>query len=419
MKILHISYSDLDGGASRAAYRIHQSLISSGIHSEMLVLNKNSNDSTVIEFSPNAVERLMRKYHNKLDRFHRRGWSTKNTTLHSLGHIGYERLVKIINASEADIVNLHWLCGLLSIKQIGKIEKPIVWTLHDMWAFSGGEHYNFNEDDKRFAKGYSKDSRGAHDVGRDVNAISWNLKDRIWKNKKFTIIGDSQWLTNCAKESNLFKNKPCFAVGYPLDMDVLWRPTEKTIARKILGVSNESRVIVMGAVGGMSDLRKGGELLIEALRSPILNKLKNIEVIIYGQNEPEWSYGIPFKVHWMGSVSDDRRLAIINSAADVAVIPSRQEAFGQTVLEAQACGIPVVAFNVGGIPDILDHGVNGYLAKPFDIDDLASGISLILSGGIDREAMSRLARDNAVKKFSPHIIAKKYKEIYADILINH
>jgi glycosyltransferase involved in cell wall biosynthesis len=158
--------------------------------------------------------------------------------------------------------------------------------------------------------------------------------------------------------------------------------------------------------------------LIDALKSSKFKDIKDVEILIYGQSKPKEDLDIPFKVHWAGAVADDRKLALINSAADVAVIPSRQEAFGQTVLEAQACGIPVVAFNIGGIPDIVEHDVNGYMARPFSPDDLACGIVQILVDKEKRDAMSKKAREAALRKFSPNVVAKKYKEIYLEVLKN-
>ena len=416
MKVLHISFSDGGGGAARAAYRIHRCILKSGIASEMLVLEKQTDDLSVKKYRPNLFERIIKKFQRRLDFKIRQKFNTKNQVLHSFGKIGYKNIIHAINNSDADIVNLHWVCGMVSIRQISEIKKPIVWTLHDMWPFCGGEHYNFDEEDKRYREGYEINNRREHEFGDDLNARSWGLKRKYWGHKNFIIIGNSQWLRDCAKESELFRTLSCSVVGYPLDMQVVWQPVDKVFARQLLGVSIDAKVIVMGAIGGISDFRKGGDLLIRALGSTKLENFKNIEILIYGQTEPKEKLDIPFQVHWMGPIVDDQKLAIINSAADVAVIPSRQEAFGQTVLEAQACGIPVVSFNIGGIPDIIEHNVNGYMANSFNSEDLANGIALILTDDKNRQIMSKSAREIAIKKFSPDVIAKKYLEIYLDRL---
>jgi glycosyltransferase involved in cell wall biosynthesis len=416
MKVLHVSYSDGGGGAARAAYRIHRCIQDSGISSEMLVLSKQTNDLHVRLYKPSILEKIIKKFQRKIDAKMRTRFKTKNQVLHSFGNIGYGNIVYEINRSDADIVNLHWICGMLSIKQISKIKKPIAWTLHDMWAFCGGEHYTLNEEDKRYRDGYSISNRSEFDSGEDLNACCWRIKRKFWKNQQFTVIGDSQWLMECAKESQLFKKLSCSAIGYPLDMQVVWQPVDKVFARQQLGISPHVKVIVMGAIGGISDFRKGGDLLIGALGSSKFKDIKDIELLIYGQSEPQENLDIPFKAHWVGAIADDWKLALVNSAADVAVIPSRQEAFGQTVLEAQACGIPVVAFNIGGIPDIIKHNINGYLARPFNVDDLASGIVQILTDEEKRSSMSNKARDTALRKFTPNVIANKYKKIYSQAL---
>jgi glycosyltransferase involved in cell wall biosynthesis len=416
MKVLHISISDGGGGAARAAYRIHGCIKKSGVSSEMLVLNKVTDDLSVRVYKPTNFERIVNKFQKRIDSKVRSGFKTRNQVLHSFGMIGHKNIVHEINNSDADIVNLHWVCGMISVKQISKIKKPIVWTLHDMWPFCGGEHYNLNEEDGRYRDGYSISNRSKYESGEDLNARCWGLKMKYWENLNFVIIGDSQWLMECAKESQLFKKLSCSAIGYPLDMQAVWQPVDKAFARQQLGISPDVKVIVMGAIGGISDVRKGGDLLISALKSSRFKDIKDVELLIYGQSEPQENLDIPFKAHWVGPIADDRKLALVNSAADVAVIPSRQEAFGQTVLEAQACGIPVVAFNIGGIPDIVEHNMSGYLARPFDTDDLARGIVKILADDEKRGSMSKRARDTSLRKFSFDKVAIEYKEIYLETL---
>lgn len=418
MKILHISISDSHGGAARAAFRIHQSLTDAGIDSRMLVKNKFSSDQSVQELNKVGfiyfIRLLIYRLQKRISDNQNINFKTTNNVLHSFGIYGLPGVIEFINASDADVINLHWTGNMLSLKQISKINKPIVWTLHDMWPFCGGEHYCPPESCNRFIEGYTHHNRPVYESGPDLNRIAWESKLRYWNHLNIRLVGNSNWMRLCSESSKIFKNRQHWKISYPLNLTKTWRPIEQNAAKEALGLSKGKRYLIMGAVGGLSDPRKGADLLCEALK--LISDKDNLELLIFGQSEFSGNKDWPLSVCNLGNITDDRVLALANSAADLAIVPSRQEAFGQVALEAHACGLPVVAFNVGGLPDIVDHGQTGWLADAFDVSALAHGISFLLSDEIIRKKFSINARAKAEEIANSEKIALQYINLYSEVI---
>lgn len=416
MKILHVSTGDSGGGAARAAFRIHCALVKSGIDSRMRVLHRGTNDERVIGCAHQPItSRLAQKIRTRWLKYTRRGWSTENPILHTFGEIS-AGLVDEINASEADLLNLHWISGMLSVNDIGRLEKPIVWRFADMWAFCGGEHYEWETADARFKNGYRSDNRPAGERGPDLNRQTWEAKRRAWARQNFTVVCTTRWLANCARQSVLFGNVPIHIIPNALDTANTWRPIPKDAARVVLNLPQDKKLVLMGADGGLANPYKGGELLREAVARVAAQRPSDVELIIYGQSKPTNADSWPCPVHWLGLVRDDRVLAQAYSAADLMVVPSRQEAFGQTASEAQACGTPVVTFDNSGPADIVIHRETGWQAKAFDTADLAKGILWVLEDSNRWKALSLAARVKAVERYSEPVVAAKYAELYRNVL---
>lgn len=414
MKILHISTNDNIGGAARAAYRIHQALIANGVDSSMRVINKSTTDKSISNWNNKTFFKVIeheinRRWLMKV----KKKWKHENKEMHSYGKYGIH-IVDEINNSDADIVHLHWISEMLSIKDIGRINKPLVWTMHDMWAFCGAEHYTLDDENARFIVGYLKNNRPKAESGIDLNRITWLAKRKYWKNNFFHIVSTSKWLFNCASNSKLFSASKHFLIPYPLETKKFWKPIHKNVAREALGLPQDKYLILMGADGGTTNPRKGADLMFESISN--IGKIANFEteLIIFGQSDPinpsKWSQ----KVHWLGNVNDDRILALAYSAADVMIVPSRQEAFGQTATESLACGTPVVAFDIGGLSDIVLHKENGWLAKPFDIQDMAEGIKWIIEDPKRHGKLSENARASVLERYDPEKLALQYNLVYEE-----
>ena len=414
---LLVSYSDQNGGAARATWRLHQALLAHDVESRMSVMKKISDDWRVIgpdgKFGKglglirpligNSVMRLQK---------------THNTVFHSAS-ILYSGNKKSINKSDADVVNLHWVCNeTLSIEEIGRIDKPVVWTLHDMWAFCGAEHYANEDSISRYIKGYHSNNRNPGHGGLDIDRWTWKRKIRAWRNP-MTIITPSNWLAECASQSVVMRDWPVHVVPHSLNTD-MFRPYDKDLCREILGLPKDVPLILFGAIDGAKDPRKGFDLLTNAL-SGIQDKmiLQDAQCIVFGQGKPELDPNIGYPVHWIGHLYDDWSLVLLYNAADVMVVPSRMEAFGQTASEAHACGTPVVAFNCTGLQDVVKDRISGYLAEPYSHDDLANGIEWVLHDSLRYTELCNAARMHAIQSWTPEIVVPQYLKVYENAIAMH
>ncbi len=205
------------------------------------------------------------------------------------------------------------------------------------------------------------------------------------------------------------------SIPNPIDVE-LWQPIQKHVSRAKLRLANDKKIILFGSSTGESDPRKGADLLHEALHVLSSRGLKNIQLVVFGQEAPHQTEPLPYPVSYLGHLQEDARMIDAYNSADVMLVPSRQDNLPQTAVEAHACGVPVVAFKVGGLPDIVSHLASGFLASPFETGDLADGIEWVLGDESRREALGKTAREFAVQNFSKTVIAKAYSDLYGQIL---
>ncbi len=433
MNLLHVNTTDIGGGAARAAYRIHRSLVehgpSHGLTSNMRVISQGSDDPTVIGGAPAGQSVLWRKFQPRLVHQAKCGFSTGNTTSHSLAWFGTglsEELKQLRSQGQADLVHLHWLGDrTLSIEEIGRLPMPLVWTLHDQWAFCGAEHYTSPplpgetcSRDERFAEGYSPASRPGHEDGPDLNRRTWLRKRRGWR-KPIHIVCPSQWLADCAKRSTLMCSWPITVIPYPIDLNV-WAPCDQSQARALLGLPADRPLVLFGAMGGSADSRKGADLLLDALirlRCQVAGTpLEHLELVVFGQSRPAQPPDLDFPIHYSGHLHDDLTLRLLYAAADVFLLPSRQDNLPNTGLEAHACGTPVIAFRTGGMVDIVEERITGALAEPFDSSSLAESIRWVLEDPQRRRQLGMAARQRAERLWEPARVADLYAEVYGQAM---
>ncbi|MBY7796585.1 glycosyltransferase [Vibrio fluvialis] len=415
MKILHISHSDTIGGAARAAYRLHKAQLASGFDSEMMVRVKKTDDWTVLgpsskkskAFSlirPTIGQQLNKLQRSENSNFHSGNWLPSNWSSR-------------INRCDADVVHLHWVAGeTMSIYDIGRIKKPIVWTLHDMWPFCGMEHVTSHDLSARWRQPYTAANRGLYDKGIDLDRFTWTRKKKYWK-QKMNIVAPSEWMADCVRGSELFSENVTTVIPNTLNTDV-YKPLDRSFCRQVLRLPLDKKIILFGAMGGGKDFNKGYDLLLDSLNKLVVDIEKdNVICVIFGQSQPQNLTSLPYTSIWLGHVFDDVTLSILYNSADVMVVPSRIESFGQTASEAQACGIPVVAFNSTGLKDVIEHSRTGYLASHFDTSDLAKGIQFYISPQclkIDRDYI----RKRAIKLWSYKTVSEKYADLYSYVLNN-
>jgi len=410
MKILIVNTSDIQGGAARAAYRLHKSLLSQNIDSKMLVQKKSSDDYTVIG-PTSKIEKAFNLLKPQLDQLSVKLYKNRTKTLFSPAWLGFSDIVDRINEINPDIVHLHWINGgMIKIEDISKIKAPIVWSLHDNWAFTGGCHIMWECEE--YKKSCGACPRLGSDKENDLSRKIFKRKEKTFLQiNNMTIIGLSKWLNNCSKNSTLLKDKKHINLPNPIDTKI-FQPFDKEKSRELWNLPKDKKLILFGANSATSDVNKGFNELSEALHN--LTD-KNIEFVVFGSSEPKESQNFGFKTHYLGHLHDDVSLVTLYSAVDVMIVPSLQENLSNAIMESLACGIPVVGFDIGGNSDMIEHQINGYLAKPFDTSDLAHGIEWILNNE-NYDELCQNAREKVLREFDSEVVAKKYIELYADIL---
>lgn len=408
MKVLIVNTSDIEGGAARAAYRLHKALLAEGVDSQMLVQSKSSDDFTVLG-PQNKLQKGLGKVRPTLDSLPIYRYKNRKKTVFSPSMLPFSRMAEKINAINPDVVHLHWIAGgLLRIEDLAKIKVPIVWTLHDMWPFTGGCHYN--DGCSAYKTQCNKCPVLASNIDKDLSLKIWLRKRAVFSQlPKMTIIGLSKWLAECASSSALLSSNVVVNLPNPIDTRV-FSPFNNIDARDLFNLPLDKKLILFGAMGATSDPRKGFHELAQSLE----HLSQDYELIVFGSSEPQTPQGFKQKTHYLGHLYDDVSLRALYNAADVMVVPSLQEAFGQTATESMACGTPVVAFGATGLLDIVDHKSNGYLADPFDTQDLANGIDWVIQHK-KPEQLSLAAREKVTREFDSKLVAKKYIKLYENV----
>lgn len=414
MKIALINTHDSFGGAARAAYRTHRGLLSIGLDSTMIVRHKGNDDESVETVNSSFGNSYLDKFYYGLDLIPYARFMKRPYLPWSVGWIGSHSL-KRISGKKYDILNLHWINrGFICIKDLGRINKPIVWTLHDMWAFTGGCHYSSGCD--RYTESCGNcpklTSRSENDLTRRV----WKRKKDSWQGIDLSIVTPSRWLADCAKRSSLFCNLTVKVIPYGLDNNS-FKPLDKQVCREALGLPKHKTIILMGAMSSTSDKRKGFQFLKPALR--LLGSredTRDIQLVIFGSKEPKQPVDMGLETTYLGNIKGNEKLCQIYSSADVFVAPSIEENLSNMVMEAMACGAPCVAFDIGGMPDMIEHKGAGYLVDPYDVQDLAHGIRWVTENSERNKRLSQRARIKMEKDFNAQRMAASYRELFLKLL---
>lgn len=409
MKILHINTSDIQGGAARAAYRLHRALLDENVDSQMLVQYKASDDYTVkrLDF---RWQKIRAKFAPALDALPLKRYPDRTKTLFSPASIPFSGIRGTIVELNPDIVHLHWVCGgMMSIEDIARIKQPIVWSLHDDWAFTGGCHIKW--ECKNYKKQCGNCPRLGSNSSKDLSHSTWKRKHKTFnKIENLTVVGLSHWLTDCAKESSLLQSRPIINLPNLLDTKI-FKTFDKKLARELLRLPLDKKLIAFGANSATSDINKGFKELSQALQ--LLPA--EYELVVFGSSQPKEPQNFKQQVHYLGHLHDDVSLRPLYSASDVMVVPSLQENLSNAIMESLACGTPVVAFAIGGNSDMIDHRTNGYLAQSFSPEDLAKGIQWVLNTE-QYEQLCKNARYKILNYFDKKIVVSRYINMYDNTL---
>lgn len=409
MKILHLVSQDY-GGAGRAALRLHQALLDKKIDSMILVQQKTTDKVAVYRLAKTNFQKIIEKIRPALSIFFLLPYPKRHKDIFSPNPPSNSLLIKTISSMNPDIIHLHWInSGFFNIADLAKLKIPILWTLHDGNTYTGGCHVVPNGCDK-FKTHCQKCPMLASNFKYDLSYFVFRKKSKIYPKLNLTINALSKWIENCAKESALLKDKKIINLPNPIDTKI-YQPIDKVIAKKILDLNPSKKIIAFGAINALDIARKGYSELKKALT--LLKNKKNIQLVIFGAFQGEPIEGID--TLYLGHLNDDISLKIAYSAADAFITPSLAENLSNVIMESLACGTPVVAFDIGGNSDMIEHKINGYLAK--DYKDLAVGIEWIL----DLDEMNyRSLCDNSRKKvtqnFDSNIVSLQYIQTYKEIL---
>lgn len=412
-RVVHLNTWDAKGGAARAVSRLHHGLLALGYDSRMLV-----------GFSDEAPQARVRAIRSGRSAWQRAGYRAtlgleKLSGLQYLLLAGWSQdVIRHPFIRQADIVHLHNLHGgyvspaiLPALSRRG----PVIWTLHDMWPLTG--HCGFSLDCDRWQTGCGRCPLLSDYPGLivDTTALLWRVKRWIYSRSDVTMVVLCQWMADAVRRSPLLSRCDVRVIPYGIDTD-LFKPVPKTVARERLGIPAGAKVILFAAAN-LHERRKGFSYLVDALHRLRDTGSQHLWVVTAGAGAPSNGHEpLPYPVRHLGPVTSDERLATAYSAADLFVVPSLGELFGQVFAEAMACGTPCVAFNVMAAPEIIRHMETGYLATYRDTEDLVNGLRLLLTDDRLLSMMSRQCRDVITREFPLELERQRIAALYEDVL---
>ncbi|GBE92791.1 glycosyltransferase family 4 protein [Nostoc cycadae] len=424
MKIAHVNTYDIQGGAARGAYRLHQGLRRLGQDSLMLVKHKHSTDPTVHSI-PNLNINNINEYQFEAiqNSYINRNRTTVSNTLFSFPYPGID-ISKHQEILNADIINLHWIAyfqSSLTLKKVFSLSKPVVWKFPDMWPFTGGCHYSAGCDK------YKKDCVKCPQLTDDTyNLPAILLKDKLelWSDSNLTIVTPSHWMAENIKQSTLFKNNRIEVIPNSLDTNAFF-PLSKAEAKNIIGVNQNDFIILFGA-HTCYEKRKGFAELLTALHHCLDNNYfyklvseNKIKLVCFGYPPAEAMESIPIPLLTVGFTDSDQKLQEVYSAADIFIQPALEENFGFTTIESMSCSTPVIGFDVGVVPDVVKDGITGKIIPVGDTHKMAEAIIECVLSPQHCKLMGENSRKLVEEEYPLTVQAKRYIELYEDLVNSH
>ena len=418
MKILLIAKHPKTGGAAIAASRLMESLREKKVDVSMLVQEGGNEEQGVYSTTHGKLKRWTNLYRFILERlvFLRQERSASIRFLFSLAKTG-ESIIRNRHVMEADVIHLHWInAGFLSLKSLDELlsmGKPVVWTFHDMWPFTGGCHYAL--DCKEYTRECGECPYLKKPRKNDLSHRLWKKKLEIFRDTQVNVITPSAWLQECVEGSSLLKHWPVRTIHNPVNSDIL-KAVDRVKACANLGLDPSKKYILFGAAT-MKNVLKGFNYFLEA-SSAIAGESwlkEDVEILLFGKANEDVARSFPLKTRNIAFVSSISTIVELYSVAHLFVIPSLQDNLPNTIIESMLCGTPVVGFNTGGIPEMIEHKVNGYLAEYKSSDDLAAGMRWILASG-SYEKLSADTRKLALERFSRDRSVEMHIELYRKLL---
>jgi len=419
LKVVHLNTYDGNGGAGRACMRLNRALLSQNIDSKIIVHYKFGNNPEIKTFNRNVIQKSYTAATIILERIlAKRFLKPDSRTPFSFTWFG-RSVIKHPDVKNADIIHLHWINhGFLDPKHIAEIKKsgkPVVWTFHDSNVFTGGCHV-------RYACDHYQQQCGncpllINPAADDISHSIWKQKNKAYQQLDFSIAAPSSWMLASVKKSSLMLGKPVNHIPNTLETDV-FKPADKKQAKQQAGLPTDKFIFLSGFMPSRKDLHKGTQYLLESmelLKQRLGVDADQVEVVVFGNRGTENLPDFPFKTSFLGTINNDEKLALYYAAADAFLIPSLEDNLPYTVMESLSCGTPVIAFTTGGIPDMVRHEHNGYLATYKSSESFADGMEWIIKHS-EKEKLNRQARQTIMDRFSEEVIAKQHIEVYNNLL---
>ncbi len=403
MRIIHVCYHDIRGGAALAARRLHLELLRTGHESRFMLVEQSGDTEQAIRLP--ALFRCRCRIEQRLEALAFRHANRNRLTPQSL-NLFPTSIAARINRENPDVVNLHWINGASSaIWDLPRIHAPVVWTLHDTWPYCATEHYHDNND-LRFVTGYREPAPN----GSFWQPLVWECKRKNWNGWTPEIVAPSNWIAGEAQSSELMHRLPITPIANGVDLAV-FRPSDRLKARQTLRLPPNARIILFGAYNA-ADRNKGGPELTAALRRLSRRFSEPLLLLAVGSNTKMPDFGIP--TVFTGRLDTEQQMATAYAAADATVLASKYDNLPNILVESLACGIPAAAFATGGIPEIMEDRVSGALAEPFQPESLADALAWILEHP-HPEQLAAAARHRAESCFDIRDCARRYSGLYAGL----
>jgi glycosyltransferase involved in cell wall biosynthesis len=413
--VLHLSTFHLEGGAGVAATRLHRALLKAGIESHMLVPTLQSDEKNVSCLATTSWQSRKAWGRFVAERLYFLPYEKDKSVRFAFSptEVGTD-ISKHPLVQKAQIIHLHWInFGFLSLKSLQKLfllGKPVVWTLHDMWAITGGCHYNRGCDHYITHCGYCPFL--AKPDQYDISFSQFEFKKGLYDLTKLALISPSNWLDRTVKGAALSGNLSSQNIPNCIDTSV-FRPLDKKEIRKRLRLPVDKKLVLF-AGANTQDPRKGFDFFKQALEK-LGTTSSEIEVLILGKANPSAFENFPLPVHYLGKITAAEDMADAYNAADLIVVPSLEDNLPNTIMEAMACGTPAAGFATGGIPEMIDHQVNGYVSEFKSIQSLSDGIQWILNHN-EMGLLSMNARKKVMATYSESVVAEQYNNLYQSLL---
>ena len=419
LKVVHLNTYDGNGGAGRACMRLNRALLSQNIDSKIIVHYKFGKNKQIGDFNTNLLQKACTAATIILERVWAKRYLKAIKTPFSFAWFG-RSVIHHPDVKNADIIHLHWVNhGFLNpkhIAEVAKLNKPVVWTFHDSNAFTGGCHVRYECDHFERECGNCPLLKDASPD--DYSHRIWQQKNDAYNKLPFRIIAPSKWMQVSVIKSSLMRGKAISQIPNTLETSI-FKPADKHIAKEQAGFAKGKFVFLSGFMPSRKDMHKGTSYLLESLellKTRLDEKADQVELVVFGNRDDKNVPDFPFKTTFLGKINNDEQLALCYAAADAFLIPSLEDNLPYTVMESLSCGTPVIAFTTGGIPDMVTHEEEGYLATYRSSESFADGMEWIINHP-DRVKLNQQARQKIMDHFSEEIIAKRHIEVYNELVI--